>query len=176
MWHVKQSADTSVDVTCPSCRRFVNNKTAQVSFRGGFWRYFTVSHCSVSSFSFCTGSTFCAKPSPSLEYAFVFVSRSTTLKRSICFNEKHNSGMIIHLNVCLFVSFSKSDCSQYTEWSLLTVSMSFRFSTSCLLSLISLDATHDLIWSRSLCEGDDRGHNEHYTPWFGPKSHTHLVP
>lgn len=31
---------------------------------------------------------------------------------------------------------------------LLTVSMSLRFSTSCLLSLISLDATHVLIWSR----------------------------
>lgn len=31
---------------------------------------------------------------------------------------------------------------------LLTVSMSLRLSTSCLLSLISLDATHVLIWSR----------------------------
>lgn len=31
---------------------------------------------------------------------------------------------------------------------LLTVSMSLRFSISCLLSLISLDATHVLIWSR----------------------------
>lgn len=31
---------------------------------------------------------------------------------------------------------------------LLTVSISLRFSTSCLLSLISLDATHVLIWSR----------------------------
>lgn len=32
-----------------------------------------------------------------------------------------------------------------------TVSMSLRLSMSCLLSLISLDATHVLIWSLSRC-------------------------
>lgn len=42
---------------------------------------------------------------------------------------------------------------------LLTVSMSLRFSTSCLLSLISLDATHVLIWSRRRWGGpeEERG-------------------
>lgn len=44
----------------------------------------TVSHCPTSSFSFWAGSTFWARPSPSLEYAFVLVSRSTILNRSIC--------------------------------------------------------------------------------------------
>lgn len=37
-----------------------------------------------SSFSFWAGSTFWARPKPSFEYAFVFVSLSTILNRSIC--------------------------------------------------------------------------------------------
>lgn len=44
----------------------------------------TVSHIPTSSFSLCAGSTFWARPSPSFEYAFVLVSLSTILNRSIC--------------------------------------------------------------------------------------------
>lgn len=47
-------------------------------------------------------------------------------------------------SVIMNMMWSTSPSAQF----LLTVSMSLRFSTSCLLSLISLDATHVLIWSR----------------------------
>lgn len=43
-----------------------------------------MSHVEISSFSFCAGSIFWAAPNPSLEYALVFVSLSTTLNLSIC--------------------------------------------------------------------------------------------
>jgi len=74
-----------------------------------------VNHPAVSSRSFCAGSSFCAAPSPSFEYALVLVSRSTTLNLSIC------------------------------------VSISLRYSSNVLLSLISPDAIQLLIWSRNLC-------------------------
>ena len=45
---------------------------------------FVANHPDMSSFSFCTGSIFAANPKPSFEYAFVFVSLSTTLNLSIC--------------------------------------------------------------------------------------------
>ena len=44
-------------------------------------------HPAVSSRSFCAGSSFCAAPSPSFEYALVLVSRSTTLNLSICYKQ-----------------------------------------------------------------------------------------
>lgn len=46
-----------------------------------------VNHPAVSSRSFCAGSSFCAAPSPSFEYALVLVSRSTTLNLSICYKQ-----------------------------------------------------------------------------------------
>lgn len=81
--------------------------------------------------------------------------------------QKHNDGLIIYFLVIylkLLAVISRNNSL------FLTVSMSFRFSTSCRLSLISFDATHDLIWSRSLCERDVEGQNEPqtHTQWFRP--------
>lgn len=138
------SISASVDSTC----RDSSSTWAEMKF-------------TVSCLSCSRGSSRCPALRPSLENAFVFISFSHALKRSICCVMRR---MVHSRQFLLLHSNAEADSLEPQQgsvaWSLghgfgricrLTVSISLRFSVRAFLSLISLLASHVLIWSRNRC-------------------------